>query len=175
MKAKHLTMAVFLLLTALCNGQMSNQDKPGSKWVKFDWLIGTWMGEGSGQPGQGGGLFTFAYDLGSNVIVRKNHTEFPATATRPASVHDDLLIIYSDPGSAEPKGIYFDNEGHTINYSVSFLDKSVVFTSLKVGKNPAFRLTYTPLEKDKVDISFDMSQDGVKFVTYLEGKSVRTK
>jgi hypothetical protein len=47
--------------------------------------------------------------------------------------------------------------------------------SEKIPNVPIFRLTYTLLEDQKVNIKFEMSQDGEKFMTYLEGKSVKVK
>src|SRR5512141_2649683 len=88
-------------------------------WERFDFLMGEWAGEGGGDPGQGQGQgsFSFAYDLDGRVIIRKNRTDFPASGGRPAARHEDLLIIYAWPGG-HTRGIYFDNEGHVINYAV---------------------------------------------------------
>ena len=33
------------------------------------------------------------------------------------------------------------------------------------------RLTYTPIESETVNTKFEMSQDGEKFIIYIEGKS----
>jgi outer membrane lipoprotein-sorting protein len=169
MKAKLLLAAVLLSLVTFCQAQQNQ------KWEKWGWLLGAWKGEGSGKPGQGYGSFAFSFDLNNQVIVRRNHTEFPDVQGKPVTAHDDLMIVYYDPAGGAAKAIYFDNEGHVINYTVSFIDKSIVLTSEKTGNTPAFRLTYTPLEKGDVDIVFDMSQDGTTFVTYLEGKSKRAR
>ncbi len=144
-------------------------------WSKFNYLIGEWRGEGSGNPGMGEGSFSFNFDLGKNILVRKNHTIFPATENRPASVHDDLLIIYKNMKGEADKAIYFDNEKHTINYSVAASDDKLIFTSEKIAGVPVFRLTYSPLGTDKVNIKFEMSQDGQKFMTYLEGNALKIK
>lgn len=40
---------------------------------------------------------------------------------------------------------------------------------------PVFRLTYTWLEPGLENTKFEMSQDGKNFITYVEGKSVKTK
>jgi hypothetical protein len=52
-------------------------------WRSFAWLIGSWQGEGSGQPGQGGGFFSFKQELDSNILVRTSRTEYPAVRTNP--------------------------------------------------------------------------------------------
>jgi len=143
----------------------------GITWDKWDWLIGEWKGEGIGQPGQGGGTFSFAFDLDKNIIVRKSHSEYPASAKKPVVVHDDLMIVYPDFQGIPAKAIYFDNEGHTINYSITYLEKSIVFLSEKINNVPFFRLTYTILDNGAVNTKFEMSQDGQNFMTYIEGVS----
>lgn len=146
-----------------------------SSWDKWNWLTGEWAGEGSGQPGQGGGTFSFKPDLDQNILVRKSHSEYPATANKPKVIHDDLMIIYLGDTGIASKAIYFDNEGHTINYSITYSDKSIAFTSDKIPNVPVFRLTYSLLDDATVNTKFEMSQDGEKFMTYIEGKSRKVK
>ena len=143
-------------------------------WDKWSWLIGEFQGEGSGQPGQGGGTFSFLFDLDKNILVRKSHSEYPATKNKPLIVHNDLMIVYPDSTGNPSKAIYFDNEGHTINYAITYQDKSIVLTSTKMTNVPVFRLTYTLLKDGMVKAKFEMSKDGEKFMNYIEGKSRKT-
>jgi ABC-type uncharacterized transport system ATPase subunit len=83
------------------------------------------------------------------------------------------MVVYLDFNGYPSKAIYFDNEGHIINYTITYSEKSVVFISNKTPEVPTFRLTYTLLEGGTVSTKFEMSQDGEKFTTYLEGKSVK--
>jgi hypothetical protein len=142
-------------------------------WKNWNWLIGEWAGEGSGQPGQGGGTFSFTLELENNILVRKSHSEYPATSNKPKIIHDDLMIVYPDVTGSIMKAIYFDNEGHTIRYSVSYIDKSIVLTSDKVANTPFFQLTYSPIDKMTINTKFEMSQDGEKYMVYVEGKSIK--
>jgi hypothetical protein len=146
-----------------------------SPWDKWSWLTGEWTGEGSGQPGQGGGYFSFKTDLDNNIMVRNSHSEYAATGNSPKTVHNDLMIVYPGNPGESFKAIYFDNEGHTINYLVTINENSIILTSEKKPDNPVFRLTYTLLDKETVNTKFEMSQDNVKFYTYIEGKSKKTK
>lgn len=165
MKVRLIFTLTFIMLTSVCVGQQN------TKWDKWSWLMGEWKGEGSGQTGQGGGTFSFTYDLDKNIIVRKSHSEYPATVNKPEIIHDDLMIIYPDNKQESARAIYFDNEGHVINYLISFADSSIILESCKEGNTPVFRLTYLQLENDMVNTKFEMSQDGHKFMTYVEGKS----
>lgn len=165
-----------VLLTIVFCGMIAtgfSQQKPS--WDRWSWLTGEWIGEGSGKPGDGGGTFSFKTDLDQNILVRKSHSEYPATANKPQVIHDDLMVVYPDFSGTPAKAIYFDNEGHTINYSITYSDKSIILTSDKIPNVPTFRLTYLLLDNETVNTKFEMSQDGAKFFTYIEGKSKKLK
>jgi hypothetical protein len=165
MRVKIILTLIFFGIAGFTYGQQKET------WNKWNWLIGEWAGEGSGQPGQGVGTFSFGFDLGKNILVRKSHSEYPASENRPKVVHDDLMIVYPDQSGSQTRAIYFDNEGHTINYTLAYSDNSIVMTSEKVPNSPFFRLTYTLLENQTVNTKFEMSQDGMKYMVYIEGKS----
>ncbi len=161
-------LLLILALSGLLTTSFGQQINIWNNWSK---LTGEWVGEGSGQPGQGGGTFSFGFDLDKKILVRKSHSEYPASENKPKVIHDDLMIVYPDLSGIPSKAIYFDNEGHIINYSIVYSDKSVVLTSEKAPNVPVFRLTYTLLENETVNTKFEMSQDGEKFTVYIEGKS----
>lgn len=165
-------MIIAVYLSLFGSISFAQQD---TAWNRWNWLIGEWVGEGSGVPGQGGGWFSLLPDLNEKILLRKNHSEYPATKDKPKIVHDDLMIVYPDnPGQAE-KAIYFDNEGYTINYEITYSGSSIVFTSKKAGKSPIFRLTYVPLDEETLNVKFEMSPDGEQFHTYTEGKCRKKK
>jgi hypothetical protein len=166
MRKAPLFLITLLLLTANIFTQQTS-------WSNWSWLIGDWKGAGSGEPGKGSGTFSFTPDLDNKILIRKAHSEYPAQNGRPASVHDDLMVVYLNGGAA--KSIYFDNEGHTINYSIAYTDKSITMLSDKALNTPVFRLTYTLVDKDAVNVKFEMSPDGEMFNTYVEGKCTRIK
>jgi len=161
----------FLLATTFLALTISSFSQQNTNWDQWNWLLGQWKGEGNGQLGQGGGTFSFSFDLDQKLIVRKSHSEYPATANKPKIVHDDLMIVYLDRTGNPSKAIYFDNEGHTINYLISYADKTITMISDKIPNMPVFRLTYTLLDNNTINTKFEMSQDGEKFMTYIEGKS----
>ncbi|MDP4263312.1 MAG: hypothetical protein Q8941_12370 [Bacteroidota bacterium] len=147
--------------------------QPSAAWNKYKWLIGNWEGEGDGKPGDGKGWFSLQEDLSGKILVRKNHSEYPAKNEKPGIIHDDLMIVYPGPGMNSLKAIYFDNEGHTLQYSVSSTDSSVVFISDKIPDSPVFRLTYKLINNGSITIKFEISPDGEKFNTYTEGRCRR--
>ena len=168
MNSKFLFIIAFIAMTTSSTAQTNT-------WDKCKWLIGDWVGEGSGKPGEGKGWFSLKEDLSGKVLVRKNHSEYPAANGKPETIHDDLMIIYTDNNGDPSKAVYFDNERHTINYSISYTGTTIIFMSDKIPNAPVFRLTYTAINTDTVDIKFEMSQDGEKFMTYTDGKCSRKK
>jgi hypothetical protein len=162
-------VAILFILSLQAVAQQENRS-----WEKYRFLIGDWVGEGSGAPGEGSGYFSFAMELEKNILVRKNHSEYPAAQSRPATIHDDLLIVYRErPDSAE-KAIYFDNEDHVIHYVVAHpAAGEIVFTSERKEGMPFFRLTYSNLAEGYVNLLFEISQDGSHYRKYLEGHARR--
>jgi hypothetical protein len=157
---------LFIMTALLSRNAFSQSD---NSWEKWSWLMGEWEGEGSGQPGSGGGSFSFRKDLDNKILMRTNHSDYPATNDRPAINHNDIMIIY--PGSNSTRAIYFDNEGHVINYAITLSNKAVTFISDRIQNMPVFKLSYSLVNPQSVIIKFEMSQDGETFKTYLEGSA----
>jgi hypothetical protein len=164
-----------IILTALLTISSYSFSQKTKIWENWSWLIGTWKGEGTGEPGKGGGIFSFTTDLDKKIIVRKSHSEYPATKVKPKIVHDDLIIVYLDYSGTPSKAIYFDNEGHIINYVISYSDSNIVMISEKIEHVPVFRLTYSLLAANSINTKFEISQDGETFTKYIEGKSKKMK
>ena len=162
-----LTIAIFCCFATSFGQQNLN-------WDKWENYIGNWIGEGSGIPGQGGGTFSFTLDLDKNVLIRKSHSEYPSPEGK-VQTHDDLMVIYLDINKNPSKAIYFDNEGHTINYQISYTDKTIILTSEKVPNSPVFRLVYSMLDNETCNTRFELSQDGEQFTPYIVGNSKRIK
>lgn len=155
-------LAIVLLIATVCWAQ---KDDP---WKPFQALIGDWVGEGGGAPGQGSGGFSYRYDLQKKLIVRKNYAEYPARNGSPASRHDDLMLIYLDDASKRPRAIYFDSEGHTIRYTIAVSGDSLIFESEPGEPGVHYRLTQT-LVGGRLHGKFEARAPGeARYKTYLE-------
>ena len=96
-------------------------------------------------------------------MVRKNRADYPATKDRAAFPHEDLMVIYLDPGGAGTlRAIFFDNEGPLIAYATGFSPERRIFTSLSgvVASAPRCRLAYTKVGTDRLAIKFEIAPPG---------------
>jgi len=146
-----------------------------SAWGGFRFLLGEWVGLGQGKPGEGTGYFSFAFDLQERILVRRNHTEYPAAQGRPGFSHDDLMVIYRDDATKSVRAVYFDNEDHVIHYTAGFSadNKTLILLSDLLPSQPRFRLTYSQVKEGDLVIKFEIAPPGKPdvFATYLEGRA----
>jgi hypothetical protein len=145
----------------------------GQDWGPVQFLVGNWVGEGGGQPGQGTGVFSFSPDLQGKILVRKNFAEYPAASGRPAFRHDDLMIVYRDEATHGLRATYFDSEEHVIPYTVKASEGGVIFVSEGAPSSTRFRMTYTSTGKDTLKIKFEIAAPGKEFAPYIEAAAHR--
>jgi hypothetical protein len=137
-------------------------------------LLGDWAAE----PGSAGetGAFTFRSDVQGHVIVRSNFARYPASGGRPASRHDDLMVIALDGKAVHAD--YFDSEGHVIHYLVdSPRPREVVFLSETRPDEPRYRLRYALNAEGTLSGQFDIAAPGHPdtFTPYLTWTARRSR
>ena len=138
-------------------------------WGPLQFLLGAWTTDqpSTGARPQGTGKFSFSPDLQGKVLVRKSYAEYPPENGKPAYRHDDLMIVYH--GSEDHlRAIYFDNEGHTIEYAVRAIENGVVFESVGSAGEADYRLTYINAGADRAKLKFEIAPPGKSFATYIE-------
>jgi hypothetical protein len=171
MKYRSLRNLLLFCLFAACLPISAQPPASAPDWSAWQFLVGDWIGEGGGAPGQGTGGFTFSLDLQNRVLVRKNFAEYPAETGRPAYRHDDLMIIYQEPGKPT-RADYWDNEGHVIHYTATLAKdgNAVTFLSDSLATISRFRLTYARLGDGRLTILFEIAPPDhpTGFAKYLE-------
>jgi len=136
----------------------------------WDQLAGEWTGEGTGEPGVGLGTATFLFELDRNVIVRRSRSDYPASANRPATHHQDLMVISPSGRPTEARAVYFDNEGHVLQYAAAWSPDGKTLAFLSPTGGPRFRLAYRFENADSVLVSFEVAPPGSgEFKTYVSG------
>ena len=172
-RCAQITALTLAAVVSLSLAQLPAGAQEKDAWAPLQFLVGTWFGVGSGQPGEAmSGSTTFSYELDKKVIVRKNRAEYPPKqGEKVVLVHEDLIIIYRQPGEQHFRSIYFDNEGHVINYTVSFPSKqpSVVFESEVTKKSPHFRLVYEITKEGSLSVEFFVAPPGGELKSYVKG------
>ena len=155
--------------------------------------MGEWVGEGTGAPGEGSGGFSFRLELDGRVLLRHNQAEYPATKDHPAFSHRDLMVVYPSgdgptpapqrrdgpAGAGSARAIYFDNEGHVIQYTVRFSDdrKAVTLLSDPIPSQPRYRLTYGVRSEESLTIKFEIAPPSQPdaFKMYVQSTCHRTR
>lgn len=148
-----------------------------AKFRDVNFLVGEWIGKGTGQPGQAtkGGT-TFAFEVQGNVLVRHNYAEYAATKNHPATRHDDLMVIYAQQAGSPLHAIYFDSEDHVINYTARVTIPGTVEFLSDVTPAGRFRLTYVQHGPDELDLKFETAPQSKPdaFQNYIEAVLIRT-
>ena len=166
------TLSACLAAGAQTQNAASSSKKFGPKWKLLE---GKWAADPG--PGGGSGSCAFYFGLNQNVLVRTNHAELTGSASAPAGIHDDLMVIYPGDSEDQARASYWDNEGHTIEYSANWSADGSALTFLsKPGSGPQFRLTYKKVDSDTLTVSFDMAPPGNPgaFKVYTSGRIHRT-
>jgi hypothetical protein len=138
----------------------------------LQFLLGDWEGIGDQASATGG--FTFSARVQDQVIVRTNYSDTPATGDKPASRHDDLMVIHVDDGHV--KADYFDSEGHVIRYAVESRAGEAVFLSEITPNEPRYRLTYRQASATTLVGTFEVAPPGKPdaFTPYLSWNARRS-
>jgi hypothetical protein len=148
-----------------------NATAADSAWKSLEFLLGTWEAktQGGSATAAGSGTYTFQWELRRHLLARHSAT---ATCKGPSNFdceHSDLLYVYESSPGGPVKAIYFDNEGHVINYDVSTpAPNRAVFLSPATNPGPQFRLVYE-LKDRTMQGQFQIRMPGEsEFKSYLE-------
>jgi hypothetical protein len=147
--------AAFLL--ALLPSFAFATDAPTDPWAPLTFLVGTWQGDGKAESATGKGGTTFSWDLEKQILVRRDRTEYAATAEHPAFTYEALMVFYKNPASNGIEASYFDNGNHVLHYRLASTAEpgSLQFLS-DAPAGPVFRLSYRLLNPGELSVTFDM-------------------
>jgi hypothetical protein len=173
---KHKFATTVLLSAAavvlFAQGAAPQVTKTADPWAGLAFLVGEWVGVGSGAPGEASGGCAFAFALDRSVLVRTNWAKFPPKPGEKAGLsHEDLLYIYPEGSTGTFRAEYFDNEKHVIHYIVSFPAKAdaATFESDPSAKGPRYRMTYELAPDKTLKNTFLVAMPGQDFKPYTEG------
>jgi hypothetical protein len=143
--------------TSLSPAARAREEDLASGLKSLSFLLGDW----DAVPGAAGetGAFSFRSGVQGRVIIRTNYANYPAANGKPASRHDDLMVIAVDGETL--RADYFDTEGHVIRYVVeSPAAGQVTFLSEVKPNEPRYRLRYTANADGTLAGQFDIAPTG---------------
>ena len=146
----------------------ASQVQPAGALAPLRFLLGEWEAIPGADSTGGAGAASFSVALQGRAIVRTSFAEYPADAGRPASRHDDLMVIFAEGDGV--RADYYDNEGHVIRYGVAArAPGEAVFVSDAVPAAPRYRLTYVLAPDGTLGGRFEIAPPGAPeaFHTYL--------
>src|SRR4051794_12379633 len=82
----------------------------GDRWKAFQFLLGSWSGEGVGPAGQGPGGMVVETDLNDSILRLTNQVDFAAKDKKTA--YRGTMVV-----SSSQKALFLDNEGHVLHYT----------------------------------------------------------
>lgn len=88
-------------------------------WAPLQFLVGDWKGDGNAEGSWGSGITSFRWELGHQVLVRRDATTYEAGAEKPAFTYEALMVIYKSPTSNGIEANYYDSGNHVVSYRLS--------------------------------------------------------
>jgi len=164
----------------LCFGVLSaanlNAQSPAPTddvWRPLRFLLGSWEGTISGQPGNGSGTREYRLVLGDRFIEVRNRSFYPPQEKNPkGETHEDVGFISYDRNRKAFVFRQFHIEGFVNTYvATPSAGNALVFTSEAIENIPAgwrARETYRAVSVDEWLEIFELAEPGKDFTTYSE-------
>ena len=154
-------MKTILTVLVLLFPFLACADTETEPWTSMQFLVGTWQGDGKAEDASGKGVTTFDWEVGHTILVRRDRTEYSATAQHPAFTYEALMVIYENPAFKKIEAQYFDGEKHVIHYKLApgSPPNSAQFVSDAPG-GPMFRLSYKLANQKDLAVIFEMRPPG---------------
>lgn len=153
-----------------------------SPWDPLRFLVGTWSGTGSGEPGESTVAREYRWALDDRFIeVRNRSTYAPQPKNPKGEVHEDRGFISWDRGRHRFVLRQFHVEGFVNQYvadSVAAGADSIVFTSEAIENVPAgfrARETWRVLGPDAFIERFELAPPDSGFAVYTQARFTRTR
>lgn len=154
-------------------------------WSGLDFLIGTWQGTGSGQPGTSQVERHYQFVLNGQFIEVKNKSTYPPQEKNSkGEVHEDMGLISYDKGRKTFVFRQFHVEGFVNQYvldgeaSQEPDGQTIVFKTESIENIPAgwqARETYQVVSPDEFTEVFELAAPGKDFEVYSKSRLTRVQ
>lgn len=163
-----------------CTLAHAQNPKRDSIWSPIKYFVGTWKGEGGGEPGIGKYERSYQLILNNNFVEIKNKSTYSPTDKHPqGEVHEDIGYFGYDKSRKTFFLRQFHVESFTLDYhleSISPEKKVLVFMTesiVNIPKGWKARETYRILTDREFEETFELSEPGKDFTVYSKVKFVR--
>jgi hypothetical protein len=168
----------FILLSVTVSA--AQPAKRDSIWTPVNFFVGTWAGEGSGEPGIGKYERSYKPILNGNFVEIHNKSSYPPTDKHPnGEVHEDVGYIIYDKARKTFLLRQLHAEGFANDYvleSISPDKKTLVYTSesiINIPKGWRARETYRILNDTEFEETFELSPPDKPYAVYSKVKFSR--
>jgi hypothetical protein len=168
---------VFLVVPVVAQEGAPKVDRFGP--LRF--LLGSWRGDQSGQPGQGTAERTYQFILNDRFLQETNTSTYPPQEkNKKGEVHRHMSLISYDAARKRFVFRQFHTEGFVNTYvqePVTDPKKIVFVTEAIENVPPGYRAreTYTMLGNDEFTERFEMAEPGKAFELYSEAHLKRVR
>jgi hypothetical protein len=173
---------LFLLLCMIPSVLFAQTSKKDSIWLPLKPFIGTWAGEGGGEPGKGTYERTYQFILNKNFIEIKNKSTYLPTDKNPkGEVHEDIGYFSYDKSIKKFKLRQFHIESFVNEFvldSISADKKTLVFVTVAIENIPkGYRAkeTYRLVSDNEIEETFELAEPGKEYEVYSRVKLLKQK
>lgn len=170
---------LLLIIPSMLAAQNTKRD---SLWMLLKPFVGTWKGEGGGDPGKGKYERSYQFILNKRFIeIRNKSTYEPTTQNPKGGVHEDIGYFSYDNGRKTFVLRQFHVEGFVNQFRIDSISpdkKTIVFISESIENIPSgyrAKETYRLVSDDEIDETFEIAEPGKDFSVYSKVKLVRQK
>ena len=175
---------VTLMLFAVLSASAADQAAPSAandRWGRVRFLLGTWQGTASGEPGKGTVERTYELVLGGQFIEEHNTSRYEAAPGKKGEVHHHRGFISYDKTRRTFMLRHFHEEG-SINLYALDSEKSMpaylIFDSVtfeNFSNEWRARESYEVISPDEFIETFELAEPGKDFVEYSRNHFKRKK
>jgi hypothetical protein len=149
-------------------------------WKNLNFLVGSWRGSGSGQPGISQVERSYQFVLNGKFLEARNKSTWaPKNENLEGEVHEDFGLISYDSARKAFILRQFHVEGFVNQYVMDFLapdGNTIVFTSESIENIPAgwrARETFRVVNSDEFTEIFELVAPGKTFDLYSSSHLMR--
>ena len=156
-------------------------DKPGDEWQAVQFMLGSWAGEASGEPGKGIVERSYELVLGGRFIEERNTSRYAAVPGKAAEVHRHRGFLSYDKERQTLMLRHFHEEGFVDLYAMNndaSSAKRLVFESVSFenfNNDWKARETYDLISPDEFVETFELAEPGKDFTLYSRSHFKRKK